>query len=313
MTTPTLQDHLTDLADPIRGRILLALEGHELSVSELQTILQLPQSTVSRHLKVLSDGGWLARRVEGTSHRYRFDRGELPEQSLQVYELVRDDVARNPVTREDRRRTRTVLAERHTRSRTFFASEAGRWDQLRTELFGRRPELLALLGLIDPAWVVGDLGCGAGHLAAAMAPFARRVIAVDESKEMLRAAGERVAGFDNVEVREGELELLPVSEAELDVAVLAMVLPYVPEPGRVLGEAARALQPGGRLLLLDLQRLERAEYEQTMGHLWLGFLPGQIQEWLTGAGLVSPRLVALPPDPDARGPGLFAATARKPS
>ena len=69
MRTPIL-DHLTALADTTRSRILLLLDRHELTVSELCAVMQLPQSTVSRHLKALADSGWITARAEGTSHLY---------------------------------------------------------------------------------------------------------------------------------------------------------------------------------------------------------------------------------------------------
>src|SRR5262245_33227044 len=70
MKAPAILDHLQSLADTTRSRILLLLERHELTVTELCGILQLPQSTVSRHLKALSDSEWVTARAEGTSHLY---------------------------------------------------------------------------------------------------------------------------------------------------------------------------------------------------------------------------------------------------
>jgi ArsR family transcriptional regulator len=281
-------------------------------VTELQAALQLPQSTVSRHLKVLGDGGWIGRTPEGASHLYRFPSDGLQARSRQLWELVRGELTTSRAAERDRQRLRAVLTERHARSRSFFASQAGQWDRIREELFGRRHELQAFLGLLDPEWAVGDLGCGTGHLAAAVAPFVRRVVAVDESAEMLGAARARLSELANVELQQGELELLPLREAELDLAVLALVLPYLPEPGRAIAEAARALQPGGRLLVMDLQPHDRAEYGETMGHLWLGFGPAQVLAWCSAAGLRAARVIPLPGDLAVRGPGLFLAAARKP-
>jgi ArsR family transcriptional regulator len=312
MTTIPLLEHLTALSDPIRVRLLISLEGHELAVGELQQTLQLPQSTVSRHLKVLADEGWVAARAEGTAHRYRATPEAGGASASQLWQLVRAEVARTPAALQDADRLREVLARRHGRSREFFASEAGQWDRLRDDLFGRRVELQLLLGLLNPEWVVGDLGCGTGHFAAAIAPFVKKVIAVDESGPMLAAARARLASAGNVDLREGELELLPVHEMELDLGVLSMVLPYVAEPARVIGEAERALQPGGRLAIIDLQPHDRAEFAQRMGHLWMGFAPSQVTGWLTGAGLRQVKVVSLAPEPAAKGPGLFLATARKP-
>jgi len=312
MTSAPVLDHLSALADTTRARLLAALEGQELSVRELQAVLQLPQSTVSRHLRILADQGWVAARPDGASHHYRFEAPGPGSPRGRLWALVREEVAASRTARGDRDRIRAVLAERHGRSRAFFASEAGRWDRLREELFGRRYELGALLGLLDGHQVVGDLGCGTGALAAELAPFVGRVIAVDESAPMLQAARDRLAHLSNVELREGELELLPVREDELDLALLVMVLPYVPDPGRILSEAARATRPGGRILVLDLAPHDRSEWEQTMGHLWRGVDRLQMIEWLNGAGFREARYVALPPLPEAMGPGLFVASARKP-
>ena len=63
-------DDLTALADATRSRMLLLLERHELTVGELCAVLQLPQSTVSRHLKTLADDGWVTSRRDGTSRFY---------------------------------------------------------------------------------------------------------------------------------------------------------------------------------------------------------------------------------------------------
>lgn len=282
-----------------------------MAVSELQQILQLPQSTVSRHLKVLADEGWVSARAEGTTHRYRATPEAAGASATPLWHLVRPEVAQTAAARQDAERLGEVLARRHGRSREFFASEAGRWDRLREDLFGGRFDLQALLSLLDPEWVVGDLGCGTGHFAAAVAPFVRQVIAVDESGAMLAAARARLAGAPNVDLREGELELLPVHEMELDLAVLSLVLPYVPEPARVLAEAERALQPGGRLAIIDLQPHDRAEFGQGLGHLWLGFSAEQMTQWLAAAGLRQVRYVPLSPEPSAKGPSLFLATARK--
>lgn len=309
----TIFDRLSALADPTRARLLLLLEGQELNVGELCAVLQLPQSTVSRHLKVLANEGWVVSRADGTTRWYRLA-GGLSAEAERLWGVVREQVAAAVDAEEDAARLRSVIAARRSRSREFFSSAAGDWDALRAELFGERPELAALPALLDGGWTVGDLGCGTGPLAAALAPFVRRVVAVDESEAMLAAARERLSalGARNVELREGALEELPVGDAELDAAVLSLVLPYTPEPGRVLAEAARALRAGGRLLVVDLMPHGREEYRERMGHVWLGFAAGPMTRWLEDAGLEEIRYIPLAADPRARGPRLFAAVGRKP-
>src|SRR5918993_558228 len=100
----------------------------------------------------------------------------------------------------------TALAD-PTRSRLVALLE-------RQELTGDSPDR-AFLGLLDDRWVVGDLGCGTGWLTASIAPFVRRVVAVDASPEMLEAATSRLQTVPNVDVRSGDLEKLPLEDQTL--------------------------------------------------------------------------------------------------
>jgi ArsR family transcriptional regulator len=312
MSTPTqVLDHLSALADTTRGRLLLVLDGQELAVSELCSVLQMPQSTVSRHLKVLADDGWLEVRPEGTSRLYQLVPARLAGARRRLWEAVASDLAALPEARQDAQRLGSVLAERAARSREFFLSSAGRWDALRRDLFGRQAGPAALVGLLNHDWTVGDLGCGTGAVSAALAPFVSRVVAVDGSSSMLDAAGQRLAPFDNVDLRAGELEDLPLAAGELDAAVLYLVLHHVVEPGRALAGVARVLKPGGRLLVVDMHPHDRQEYRQEMGHVWLGFEERQLARWLEAAGFQELRMASLPPDPEAKGPTLFAASVRR--
>src|SRR3954471_6317342 len=98
---PAILDHLASLADTTRSRILLLLDGHELTVSELCGIMQLPQSTVSRHLKALSDASWVAARAEGTSHLYSLTRDDLDAAARRLWTLVREQVGGAAASAQD--------------------------------------------------------------------------------------------------------------------------------------------------------------------------------------------------------------------
>jgi ubiquinone/menaquinone biosynthesis C-methylase UbiE/DNA-binding transcriptional ArsR family regulator len=301
---------MTALADPTRSRLLLALERNELSVNELRSILQLPQSTISRHLKMLSAEGWVEARAEGTSRHYRLATDSLDQATRRLWHIVRDEVMHSSAAEHDARRTQAVLAERSTRSQQFFSTSAGQWDKMRLELFGRRADV-ALLGLLDESWTVADLGCGTGAITQSLAPFVERVIAVDESGAMLSAARKRLHGMENVDIRTGRLEALPLADQEVDVALLFLVLHYVTDPARVISEAVRVLKPGGRLLVLDMMPHDRQDLRQAMGHQWQGFDAATLGAWMQAAGLESFRYNALAPDPDAKGPMLFAASGKR--
>ena len=311
ITTPTdVLARLGALADENRLRLLALLDKSEFTVSELTAVVQLPQSTVSRHLKVLADDGWIRWRQDGTSRHYRLSTSLGPE-AVDLWRVVRGMLAESPWLPEDEERARSVLAERRARAQEFFSGAAASWDALRSELFGTRSELAALFGLLGPDWTVGDLGTGTGAFAEMVAPFVGRVIAIDRSAEMLSAAKSRLADHDNVEIRSGELEALPVESGSLDLAVLLLVLHYVVEPRQVLEEAFRSLAPGGRLVIVDMREHAREEYRQTMGHLWTGFDGEQLSEWARESGFETYRHRGLAPAPGASGPLLFVGTARK--
>lgn len=309
MQTRPIFDRLSALADPIRSRLLLLLDRHELTVGELCIALQLPQSTVSRHLKTLADEGWVSARADGTSRRYAMAATALDPGAKRLWHLVREQVGGTPSARHDLSRAERVLLERRTASQAFFSSRANQWDKVRTELYGSRADLAPLVALLDPAWTVADLGCGTGQTTAALAPYVARVIAVDDSSAMLAAARRRLTDHDTVELRNGRLEDLPIDDSSVDAAILSLVLHFVVDPGAAIAEAARVLRADAPLLIVDMLPHERDEYRSTMGHLWLGFAESQITTWLEDAGFTKPRFVPVPPDPQAKGPGLFTARA----
>jgi ArsR family transcriptional regulator len=298
---------MESLADTTRLRLLRLLERHELGVAELCEIVQLPQSTVSRHLKVLADQGWVTSRGRGTTNLYRMDTTDGAARKL--WQLARDQTEGWATASQDQLRLTRVLADRQPAAQAFFAGAAGGWDRLRDELYGRAFSQEALLALLPASWTVADLGCGTGQTTAALAPHVRRVIAVDQSAAMLKAAKKRTAGLDNVELRQGSLEALPLDTATCDGALLLLALTYVADPPATLREAARVLRRAGRLVVVDLLRHDRDDFRREMGQERLGFDVDELRRMMTEAGLTDARARALAPEPQAKGPALVLATA----
>jgi ArsR family transcriptional regulator len=304
-------DHMSLLAESTRSRILLLLEGQELTVSELCSVMQLPQSTVSRHLKSLADLGWVESRKDGTRHLYRIMADYLDPSARSLWKLARKQAEATASADQDARRLTSVLAERRQRSQEFFDSAAGQWDHMRDELFGGSSYLLSLLNLLDSGMVVADLGCGTGPVAELLAPIVGRVIAVDDSESMLGAARKRLKPHGNVEIHQGRLEKLPLADGAADAATLILVLHHLPDPAEVIAEVARILRPGGKLLIVDMLPHDRGEYRHDMGHVWMGFGENEIERYLRTAALEPLSYRSLQPEPAARGPVLFAATAMR--
>ena len=306
-----IHDHMAILAESVRSRLLFLLEKEELTVSDLCAVVQLPQSTVSRHLKTLLDRGWVDSRPDGPRRLYRSTVGELDESGRRLWDLTRSSLEAGPVGAADLARLKSVVSRRRSRSQEFFDVSGDRWDGLRDEMFGDRFSLEALLSLLPDRWNIGDLGCGSGRLIEAIAPWASRVVGVDSSQAMLDIARDRLDGFDNVDLRHGTLETLPVREGELDAAALMLVLHHLLHPQHAIAEAARCIKPDGRIVIVDMLPHDRIEYQQDMGHVWLGFSEELMQEFLIEAGFGAVRFRQLPPSPEAKGPNLFVVSATK--
>jgi ArsR family transcriptional regulator len=308
-TEPIILDHMAALAESARCRLLALVEERELTVSDLCAVLQLPQSTVSRHLKILLDRGWVEARADGTSRLYRATLDEADTAARDLWALTRVELDKSPTRRLDLERLQSVLARRRSRSREFFDESSERWDEIRDELYGNHFYLFALVGLLPSHWMVADLGCGTGNITEALAPFVRGVIGVDASSSMLEVARRRLDRFDNVDLVPGELESLPLEDAQLDAATMMLVLHHLEHPEDAIREAARCLRPGGRLLIVDMLPHDRTEYRMERGHVWLGFSEETINEYLDAVGFGAGRFQTLPPAPDAKGPNLFAVSA----
>ena len=301
---------LETLADPTRLRLLRLLERHELGVAALCDILQLPQSTVSRHLKILSDQGWLAGRPQGTTRLYRM-KAEQDAAARRLWLLSRDQIEAWPTARQDQLRLARQLSRPSPPAAAFFAGAAGQWDRLREEAYGRAFTQTALLGLLPGDWVVADLGCGTGHASVALAAHVARVVGVDQSAAMLKAARKRTAGLGNVELRRGRLEALPLEDQSCDGALLLLALTYVGEPAAALAEMARILRPGGRAVVVDLLRHDRDDFRRRMGQQGFGFEPEELKTMMEAAGLQQVTVRELAPEPGAKGPALLLAAAAR--
>lgn len=311
--TIPVTDRLAALGEMVRLRVLRLLEAEELAVGEVAQVVQLPQSTVSRHLKVLADGGWITKRNEGTATFYRLHLDDLAPDARALWRTVREQLGDSGDLAEDQRRLRAVLDERKTDSETFFGRAGGEWDQIRAEMFGDRFTSLALLSLINPRWSVADLGCGTGNASELIAPVVARVIAVDQSDVMLAAAKRRLSAFKTVEFANASLDRLPLRNGEIDAALCLLVLHHLDQPLGALREMRRTVSPrlgGGIAIVVDMVKHDRDLYRRTMGHRHLGFSKDEMSRLMSEAGFDQVSYRELPGEPEGKGPGLFVCVGR---
>ena len=302
-------DDLNVLSEPTRARLLRLLDECELGVGEMSRILQLPQSTVSRHLKVLLNGQWVARRSAGTSGFFHLPTSMLSVEAKQLWGVVKSRMSEGDFFPEDSVRLQMVLSMRSPEEVGFFGREAAHWDAMRTDLFGREYLIPLFAHMLEPKLRVADLGCGTGELVSGIAAGVHQVHGVDREPAMLELARKRVKGLENVNLMQGALHALPLENHSVDLGICSLVLHHVQSLPEVLQEIHRILVPGGRLVIIDMVSHGRTEYRKSMGHVHLGFEASQLEDELGEAGLILQRFSHLPLSPAVNGPGLFVASA----
>jgi ubiquinone/menaquinone biosynthesis C-methylase UbiE/DNA-binding transcriptional ArsR family regulator len=281
-STQSIVKILRVVADPNRLRILLLLDGEELSVAELQEILVMGQSTISTQLSQLKQAGLVEDRRTGKNNLYRL----APTDASPVLDQLLDRAEKEiPEAPADQAACRRVVKKRQDKMRAFFDSVAGRLG--RNYVPGKSWKSLAeaLLRLVPPV-TVADLGAGEGSFALLLSQRAVRVIAVDTSARMIevgRAEAQR-NGVKNIDYRLGDMEELPIASAEVDVVFFSQSLHHALHPQRALEEAARILTPNGRIVILDLARHRFEEAREVYADEWLGFTEAELESMLQKAG-----------------------------
>ena len=264
---------LKGVAEPTRLRLLALGARGELTVGEIADILGQSQPRVSRHLKRLADAGLFERIPEGTAAFYRLAQaGAAHDLALRLSSLV---PATDPVIREDGRRAASVERARSRAAQVFFRRNATRWDEIRSLHVDERITEAALLAAVPAPGVddLLDIGTGTGRMLQLFAPRAKRLIGIDLSREMLSLARANLLAADlrHCSVRQADMYRLPWSVPSFDLVTMHQVLHYAEQPAAAIAQAARVLRPGGRLLIVDFARHDRAELATRDAHRHLGF------------------------------------------
>jgi ubiquinone/menaquinone biosynthesis C-methylase UbiE len=275
------------LADPSRVRILALLRNMELSVGELAHVLGQSQPRVSRHVKILGDAGLLDRHKEGS---WVFLALTADPRTQAVFDLI--DQWLDPLSRDllaaDAVRLAAVRADRAEAATRYFSAQAEVWDSIRSLHVAESAVEQAIQKALGdrPVGRLLDVGTGTGRMIELLGPAAAQAIGIDKSSEMLRLARVKLeaAGIPS-SLRQADMYALPLADSAADSIVIHQVLHYAQNPAAALGEAARVLRPGGRLLVVDFAAHEREELRTRDAHLRLGFTDEAMEGWFRAAGL----------------------------
>jgi len=279
---------LKALADPLRLRVLAAVAEEELTVGEVQEVVASVQSSVSRNLAMLREAGFVRDRKEGTNVYFSV-RPDMAAPARELFKSLQSRFAEIPELRGDKARLAECRRRRVRRSASYFESVAGDWERIRKSYFDDRVTSLAIEKLLPRDLTLADIGCGTGSLTFELARFARKVIGVDLSTEMLRRARgiAKEREIHNVEFRQGDALKLPLDSHSVDAAFCVMVLHFLADPSRVVEGLCRVVRPGGSVILVDLVQHKQEWMREQMAHQWLGFERISIDQWFRGAGVTN--------------------------
>lgn len=309
----TSWDTLKLLAEPTRLRILALLLREELSVAELQEILDMAQSRISSQLALLRSAELVTDRRDGKRAYYSL-RQPLPAATLALLRSATDAVAGQPELAADRAGLARALAKRRAHQEEYFNLIAGRLGK--NYCPGRSWEALGHLALrLAPPIVIADLGAGEGLVSQLLARRARQVWCIDSSPKMVEV-GTALAeknGLANLAYKLGDIEQVPLNDASVDLAILSQALHHAQHPQTAVNEALRILKPGGQLLVLDLKEHGFEKARELYADVWLGFTENTLHAFLEKAGFLSIEVVTVAREADPPHFETLLASGRKPA
>ncbi|CCM76959.1 putative methyltransferase transcriptional regulator protein, ArsR family [Rhizobium mesoamericanum STM3625] len=292
-----LVDVLRAAGEPTRLRLLVLLAAGDLTVTDLTEILGQSQPRISRHLKLLGEADLIDRYQEGAWAYFRLRQDG--KAAIFVRGLLAHASDNDPVVLRDSERLAAVKRQRAERAQAYFSRNAAEWDELR-RLHAADEEVDAavvrLLGS-QPIDSLLDLGTGTGRILELLSGLYRRAIGVDASRDMLSVARANLdkSGITKASVRHADILNLPFEAQDFDVVTIHQVLHFFDQPEVAIGEAARMLRPGGRLVIIDLAPHGLEYLRDEHAHVRLGFSHQSMSDWLRKAGLDVEQVVDLHP------------------
>lgn len=295
-----ITDAYKALADESRLRLINALNHSSFTVQELTQILGIGQSTVSHHLKILTQAGIVKAEKNGTWVYYRLLEKENPTAGALITDhflhSLKDTLSNGltPRFEADQKTIDKLLNEKRDAIKNFFDSAASHWKTLREEIQGPESFFNEILKQIRPNETLLELGCGTGSFLDAALPRPGKTIAVDYSEAMLEATRKNLSSkISSVDLRLGYLEHLPVENESVDAALSYMVIHHINDPKLVIKDVSRVLKPGGRFFIVELSKHHREEMRERFADVWLGFEPSALEALLAEAGFTKISIATL--------------------
>lgn len=279
-------DILKLIADPTRLRMIHLLQQQELSVAEIQEILEMGQSRISSHLSLLRQADIVSDRKDGKKTYYSL-RSELDADSQAILDVSCERALSSKDRAADLRQLTRIVSIRQNKAAEYFNALAGRMGK--NYCPGRSWQAVShFLVHLMPALKIVDLGAGESLMAQLLAARAKSITCVDNSEKMV-AFGQELAqknGFKNIDYICGDIENVPLKDGQFDLAIFSQALHHAEHPQRALQEAYRLLKKGGKLIILDLKEHHFEKAHELYADRWLGFSANYLHKSLEECGFL---------------------------
>jgi ubiquinone/menaquinone biosynthesis C-methylase UbiE len=247
--------------------------------------MNMGQSRISRHLKILSDSSLIISRKDGLWVFYKANDRDF---SGELTRLIESKLRSENLFLLDILSLDKYIKERGEKGREYFNKIASEWKKIREKILGGLDLNSEIVKVIGKCSCAADLGCGNGELAELLLAKSEVVIGVDRSSGMLDEAGKylKYSGREGFDLRLGELAHLPVRDGETDCAVINMVLHYLDDPSAAVAEAGRIIRSKGKLVIAELDSHGDESLRSKYGHRWLGFSSDTVKGWMGMSGFI---------------------------
>ena len=279
-------------ADNLRLQVLRLLRGESFGVLELCRILDIRQSALSHHLKILANAKIVSTRREGNSIFYRRALLKDEDPYREIKESILERVDEIPIPIDSKKQIKQIQLERAEQSLSFFRRNSDKFQEKQGLIVEHADYATNLHDVISslnvtPISKILEVGPGEGELLSELAKKFKSLVALDNSKQMLDKCRTTIsiANCKGVEFLLGDTSAALDKNIKSDLIIFNMVLHHISSPAKSFKDASALLNSGGNLLIVDLSRHDQDWVRGSCGDLWLGFEEADLNHWASKAKL----------------------------
>lgn len=292
------------LSDETRLRIIVLLKNGEINIKDLCDILDQSQPRISRHVKILAEAGLLIRSKQGAWLYCALNNSE-PYTAI-LHAIYQNVDLEDPDLTQDHLAFQEVLKHKAKNAEQYFQDMAQNWDRVRAMQISDSQFLPVLRNIVmqESVETLLDVGTGTGQILHDLEGLYARGVGIDLSAQMLELARSRANSLQNTMAQFRQENILSLSKdfsrkifgqpnQKFDLVIAHQVLHFIPKPELAIKHMAMQVKDGGRLILVDYLPHQLHFLCDDYHHIWMGFEPHKLENWVEDAGLEADRVKVL--------------------